>query len=235
MENVLDVIARHASVRDYTREKVSEEDLEKILWAARRAPTAWNLMPVTINVVRDDQLKASLAEAVGGQSHVANAPVFLVFSINYQKHMEAARIEGLEPSEPGLGHVMAGLVDAGIMSGWAALAAESLGYGITFIAVYSNPCRIAEILGHPKYVLPAVGLTIGRPAEHPEPRPRQPAEAVIARDAQALEGRGASVLEAYQPGRRTRLFKYVFTEGGYLDRVSERLIECLKKQGFRFP
>ncbi len=172
-ETVLDVIFSHASVRSYTSEPVSREDLERILEAARRAPTAWNLMPVYIYAVLDEKLKGELAEALGGQEHVARAPVFLVFSLDWGKLLKASEESGVEPAIPGIGHIVPGLVDVGIIAGWAGLAAESLGYGITFIAVYSNPCRVAEILGLEEYVVPVVGIALGRPAESPGPRPRQ--------------------------------------------------------------
>ena len=219
--------ARHRSVRRYSG-PVDEADLEVILEAARRAPTAWNLMPVSVQVVRDRGLLSRLADAVGGQEHVAEAPVFLVFSVDYAKVVEAARASGVEPGRPGLGHFAAALVDAGIMAGWAALAAEDLGYGVAFIAVYGNPCGVAEALGEP-----VVGLAVGRPGEEPPVRPRQPPEALV-----GFDGYGASPAEraggvaGVYGGRAARLFRYVLAPGGYLDRVGEALWECLERRGY---
>jgi len=230
---VLTQISRHASIRRYKPQDIPEEHLTIILEAARRAPTAWNLMPIHISTVRDPGLRARAAEAVGGQEHVASAPVFLVFSVDYDKILEASRQAGVEPARPGLGHFAAALVDAGIMSGWAALAAESLGYGITFIAVYSNPCGVSEALGLPGNLVPVVGLTVGVPAESPRPRKRQGPPAVYSLDNRVppVEERAREVLQVYGD-RASRLFRVVTAPGGYLDRVGGTLLECLKKKGF---
>ena len=67
------MIGKHASVRSFRPEPVDPQDLEKILEAARRAPTSWNLQPLTVTAVTDPALRKKLAEAVGGQEHVAEA------------------------------------------------------------------------------------------------------------------------------------------------------------------
>ncbi|OWJ54896.1 nitroreductase family protein [Pyrodictium delaneyi] len=234
-KSCLDIVERHASVRSFRPDPVDPKDLEKILEAARRAPTSWNLQPLTVTVVTDPMLRERLAEAVGGQKHVAEAPVFLVFSIDYHKVLEAARAAGVEPAEPGLGHLVIGALDAGIASGWAALAAEELGYGIVFIALYSNPCRIADILGLPRHVLPIVGLCVGKPAETPEPRPRHPMEVFAAENrypsSEGLTGKVASVY-----GQKAgKLYSYVLARGGYYERVGEALLQCMKERGYKPP
>ena len=229
------MIGKHASVRSFRPEPVDPQDLEKILEAARRAPTSWNLQPLTVTAVTDPALRKKLAEAVGGQEHVAEAPVFLVFSVDYHKLLEAARAAGVEPADPGLGHLVVGALDAGIASGWAALAAEELGYGVVFIALYSNPCRVADILGLPRRVIPVVGLCIGRPAEHPEPRPRHPVEVFAAENRYpSPEGMAEKVGSVY--GRKAgKLFRYVLAPGGYYESVGETLLRCMEERGYKTP
>ncbi len=232
-DTVLDVVSRHRSVRKYSGD-VDSGDLERILYAARRAPTAWNLMPVTVHVVTDRSLLEAIGDAVGGQEHVKKAPVFLVFSIDYAKILEASRKAGVEPAEPGWGHIVAALIDAGIMVGWAGLAAESLGYGVAYIAVYGASCKVAEILGLPRYVAPVVGLVVGRPGEDPAVRPRQPPESMV-----SYNGYGASPVEKAEGvksvygERAPRLFNIVTSRGGYLDRLSQEIVECLRSRGFK--
>ncbi len=223
--------ARHKSVRAYSGGP-SEEDLNTIIEAARRAPSAWNLQPYTITVVRDKGKLSKLAEAVGGQRHVAEAPVFLVFSVDLAKVYRAAREAGFEPSEPSMAHLLAALIDVGIAVGWAGLAAEDLGYGVAFIAVYSNPCRVAEIIGAPEYTLPAVGLTIGRPAEDPPVSPRQPLDALTSVDGYPSTSKAAAgVASVYRDPRR--FFGKVVAKGGYFDYIKSTLLDCALKRGFR--
>jgi len=229
----LETISRHVSIRKFRDEPVPREDLERILEAARRAPSSWNLQPVTVIAVTDKGLRRSLAEITGGQEHVAEAPVFLVFSADYHKLLEASRRAGVSVAQPGLGHFVVAAIDVGIASGWAALAAEELGYGIVFVALYADPCRVADLLGLPLHVVPLVGLAVGRPAESPEPRPRQPSEVFAAENQYPSPiDLGDKVRSIYRGGG-ARLFRYVLGPNGYYDHVAKALIECLEKRGFR--
>ncbi len=76
---MLDAIRKRASVRSYTDDPVSEEDLEEILAAALSAPTANNVRPWHILVVTDDENRAKLAQVHQWASFCAEAPVVLVF------------------------------------------------------------------------------------------------------------------------------------------------------------
>ena len=231
---VISQINKHVSIRKYQDKEIPSEHLEKILDAARRAPTAWNLMPVHISAVTDPHLKSRAADAVGGQEHVARAAVFLVFSVDYGKVLEASRKAGVEPAPLGFAHFAAALIDAGIMAGWAGLAAESLGYGVTYIAVYSNPCGVSEALGLPEELVPVVGITVGVPAENPSIRPRQPPVSVYSLDSNVppAKARAEGVLKIYS-GKEQRFFRAVVAPGGYLDRLSTSIVECLRKKGYR--
>ncbi len=224
-------MSRHVSIREFVDEEIPREHVEKILEAARRAPSAWGLQPYTVIVVEDRALKKEIAEAVGGQEHVAKAPLLLVFAIDYAKLVELSGKIGIDVSEPGLGHFVIGLVDVGIASAWASIAAEELGYGVTFIALYSNPCRIAEILNTPKYTLPVVALTIGKPAVKPKLQPRQPVKALVDYD------RYGSVEEKVNAmlGDRELMAKYrqvielALKPNTYYDNVGRNVMECIKR------
>jgi nitroreductase len=217
-------------VRRFTGDPLPEEDLEAILRASQRAPTGWNLQPVTMIVVREKSLLQQLSDIAGGQEHVASADVFIVYTVDYAKVARAAEEEGL-PVKPGLANLYEALIDAGIMAGWGLLAAESLGYGGVLVALYENPCPVVELLDMPKYTIPAVGLALGRPAENPAPRPRQRLEALAPRGSYgSVEEKAKALIEAYN-GKARRLFTYVFSPDGYYATASERLRFCLEKQG----
>ena len=228
----IETISRHASVRSYTGDPIPEEHLRRILEAARRAPTGWNLQPFTIVVVRDRGRLRELADLVGGQEHVANAAAFLVFAVDYAKIVKAAEQLGMR-IEPRLSNLYEALIDIGIAAGWAALAAESLGYGIVFIALYENPCGVAEALNMPRYVIPAAGIALGKPAEHPAPRKRQPLETLADMESYGdPEEKAKGVLETYGD-RAARLFTYIFDQEGYYSVSSELLAKCLAEKGFK--
>ncbi len=227
----IDVISRHVSIRKYTKGSIPKEHVEAIVEAARRAPSSWGLQPLTVIVVEDTGLKEKIAEAVGGQEHVAQAPVFLVFAVDYAKLVEAVRLHGLEAGRVGFGHFAAALLDIGIASGWAALAAEQLGYGITFIAVYAAACKVADILGLPHNVLPVVGLTVGKPAEKPgKLSPRQPVDAfrIVNGYGDAKEMARIMLSDENLKAKYERVLRIVLTPSGFYEKVGEELENCMR-------
>lgn len=228
-----DVMASHVSIRSFSAEPIPEEHVKEILWAAQRAPTAWGLQPFTIIMVEENDLRAKIAEAVGRQKHVEEAPLFLLFTIDYAKLVKAAELLGLKAGPVTLGHIAAALIDIGIASSWAALRAEELGYGVVYIAVYSACRRVAEILSLPKLMLPAVGLSIGRPAESPPLRPRQPLEAISVKPGSYDAEKAARMVVSGEYRDKFLLAaRYTLTPGGYYERLAGELLKCARQQGF---
>lgn len=61
--SVLDTAKARSSVRAYTRQAVEEEKLQKILEAAHVAPTAANMQPVRLVVVRSREGLSAVSES----------------------------------------------------------------------------------------------------------------------------------------------------------------------------
>ncbi len=232
MSECIGVIGSHRSIRKYRPEPVPDEDLEKILEAARRHPSSWNLQPVTVLVVKDQETKDRLARALWNQPHIREAPVFLIFAVDYLKVVKATELLGVEPVEPGQGNLVSGVMAASMSLAWAALAAESLGYGVSFIAVYGRPCRVVDLLKLPKYVLPIAGLLIGKPAENPELRPRQPIEALIAAGGYGDAEERAKRYVSADP-ELAKTLKMVMGRDGFYKEVNRDVAECIRRQGFK--
>ena len=76
--DVLEAIKERRSVRAFTDEKVSEEDVERLLEAARWAPSAGNTQPLELVVVKAVETKRKLSEAALNQTLIQKAPVVIV-------------------------------------------------------------------------------------------------------------------------------------------------------------
>ncbi len=225
-------LLNHRSIRKYKREEVNEEDLKTILEASRRAPTGWGLGWIDIIVVKDKALKNKIAELVGDQKHVSEAPVLLVFVIDYARLMRVLEKVGAVPAKPNIGFLLAGFIDAGIVSSFAAIAAENLGYGICYIAVYSALCEIAELLDLPPGSLPVIGLTIGVPEENPGLRPRVSIRVLVDFNKYSnIEEKVDETLTQLR-GYMEDTWKLVLSRNGVYESVGDKLLECLRKQGF---
>ena len=72
--NILDIAKQRFSVRNYLTKEISQETLETILEAAHVAPTAANMQPVKLLVVKSDEAKEKLAKA----ANIYSAPVAII-------------------------------------------------------------------------------------------------------------------------------------------------------------
>ena len=78
-DRLLEFLNSHASVRRYTEEPVTDEQIDRIIETAQRAPTSSNMQAYSIIVVRDPKKKDRLADLSGNQQHVRLCPVMLIF------------------------------------------------------------------------------------------------------------------------------------------------------------
>ena len=76
--DVFEALFTRRSIRKFTAEPVSDEDLQLVLKAAMCAPSAHNKQPWHFVVVRDKALLASIAERHPYAKKAAEAPVGIV-------------------------------------------------------------------------------------------------------------------------------------------------------------
>lgn len=69
---------RRRAIRDFDGEPVSDEDMRAILEAALLAPSSGGLQPFELHWVRDEALRARVAEACNGQRAAASAAALVV-------------------------------------------------------------------------------------------------------------------------------------------------------------
>jgi nitroreductase len=76
--DILPEILERRSVRSYKTDPVEPEKLERILQAARLAPSAKNRQEWRFIAVRDGSRRQKIQSAAFGQDHVGQAPVIVV-------------------------------------------------------------------------------------------------------------------------------------------------------------
>ena len=77
-ENVLDVIHKRRTIRRYTAEDVSDEQVRQLLVAAQAAPSVMNRRPWHFVVSRDPKVKKLVAEGLRIHPYVEQAPVLII-------------------------------------------------------------------------------------------------------------------------------------------------------------
>ncbi|MCK9524771.1 MAG: nitroreductase family protein [Limnochordia bacterium] len=163
MNPVFETIQERTSLRRYKDAPIRDEDLDALLSATLRAPTAGNMMLYSVLIVKDQETKKTLSKTCDNQPFIAKAPLVLVFLADYQRWFDYYRLSDVaELREPDVGDLFLAMDDAIIAAQTAVLAAESLGVGTCYIGDIMENYEIhRELLQLPDYVFPAAMLTLG--------------------------------------------------------------------------
>ncbi len=167
--DVFEAIEARRSIRSFTDKKVSDEDVMKILDAARQAPSAGNLQPWEFIVVRDGKIKRALAEAALEQHFIEEAPVVIVACADKSR---SSRRYGSR------GSTLYCIQDTGAAIQNLHLAAYALGLGTCWVGSFSE-AKTRKLLELPLNVRPVAIIPVGYPAEKPKPRNRRPLTDIV--------------------------------------------------------
>lgn len=180
MNETINTLLSHRSVRSYLDKPVDEKHLDLIVQAVQAAPNWINGQQFSIIAVKDPVRKKRMAELCGNQKHIEEAPVFLVFCADFYRTYLSSQMENTSLNiTQDIDTLIVGVTDVGIALGTAVAAAESLGLGTVPIGgIRRNALKVIEELKLPEYVIPISGLCVGYPTHEHEQKPRLPKEAV---------------------------------------------------------
>ena len=154
---ILDNILSRKSVRAYTDQDVTPEQVETILKAAMAAPSGMNVQAWRFVVVREQATKDKLA--IGFNKMIAKAPVVIVVCGKTTGNMGGENHNWTADCAAATENLL--------------LAVESLGLGAVWTACYPYDDRMnptIEALGLPKNVTPYCIVPIGHPAGKDKPK-----------------------------------------------------------------
>ena len=162
---VLESLLGHRSIRAFQETPLAKGIVPLLVAAAQSAPTTAHIQPWSVLVVEDAELRNKLAELSGGQPHIRQAPLFLVWLLDFARLRRIAQRHGINPEGlSSLGTFEFGLGDALIAAQNTVVAAESLGLGTVYIGAFRRRTEeVWSLLDLPKEVLPVVGLAVGYP------------------------------------------------------------------------
>jgi len=167
--DVYEAIRTRCSVRAYEAKDIEAEKLQRILDAARLAPTARNDQDWKLLVARDPAVRKALAEAAE-QPFVGQAPVVLaIVALNPKRMMHCG--------------VPAGPVDCAIVLDHITLAAVTEGLGTCWIGHFLQDAA-RKALGVPASAEIIELMPLGYPAGGVEAKekPRKPIEELVSYD-----------------------------------------------------
>lgn len=155
MNDFMTLAKSRYSVRSYQSRPVEQEKIEKILEAARIAPTACNNQPQKIYVVTSEEGHKALAEVT---PCTFGAPVVFVIGYDITRSAKGMIYEGYD----------FGNTDAAIACTHMMLEATELGLGTCWVG-YFNEAKVKAALGIPEEVRIRDLLPVGYMAENAVP------------------------------------------------------------------
>ena len=154
---VLDNIHARKSVRSYTDEPVTPEQVETLLRAAMAAPSGKNVQPWRFVVVTQLETKKKLA--IGFNKMIAKAPVVIVVCGKTTNMLGGTNNNWTADCAAATENLL--------------IAVQAMGLGAVWTAAYPYPERIAvlrETLGLPENVSPYCVVPVGYPAGEDQPK-----------------------------------------------------------------
>lgn len=160
MENFQDLIINRRSIRRYTTDEISADDVKTILQAALMAPTSKNSRPWQFVLVEDSAKLEALSKCKdNGATPVAHCSLAIVVAVD------------VEASDPWI-------EDAAIAATYIQLQAQDLGLGSCWIQVrgrytdsdMESETYVQNLLGMPDTILPVCIITLGHPDEKRNPQ-----------------------------------------------------------------
>lgn len=213
---------RHRSHREYRPDPVPDEQLQRLVDAARHASTSSFIQAYAVIAVTDPDRRAECARLCGGQRHIGTAPVFFAVCADLHKLAVACVRHGTALQAQSFELFLQATVDAALLGQNLQLAAEAEGLGACMIGAARNrPIELAQLLGLPRHCFVVFGMTVGVPADEPVARGRMPLSGVLHRERYDT-GCIDAVLDGADAGMRAWAQRTNREGGGYSGRpVSE--------------
>ncbi|MEK5639625.1 hypothetical protein BK138_23100 [Paenibacillus rhizosphaerae] len=244
MNEVIQLIRQHRSIRKFTNTPLTGEQIEAIVEAAQMAPSSAHMQPFSIIGVTDRELRKKIA-LHSENPWIDECGYFFIFCADFHRMMLAAGPDYQDKMSRNLNYsyfYQTSVLSAALALQNANLAAQSMGLGAVIIGgINSALPELDEWLDLPDFVIPLVGLAVGVPDEFPEQKPRLPRSAVFFenqydRDLKVQVDKYDREIEEYY-GVRTNNKQKVSWSGKFISKLDRDLplggyTQYVKSKGF---
>ena len=167
---LMELIETRRSIRSYKNQEIEEDKLDYVLQAFRKAPSAKNLQPWKLVVIKNKKILKDIAIACNNQTFMEEAPVIIAACA---KEEEAYGTMG--------GYMNSYPIDIAIALEHLILAATEKGLGTCWIGAFKEQL-VKDILGVPENVRVVALTPLGYPAREASVRGRKPLTEIISYD-----------------------------------------------------
>ena len=162
--DLLDAIGKRRSIRNYRKQDLPHGTVEKLLEAARLAPSAGNVQPWEFVVATTQKTKTDVSYAAYGQKNLQEASVVIVVCADEKRAAE---------SYGDRGKTLYCIQDTAAAIQNLLLTACSLGLGACWVGAFKED-QVKKVINVPKHLRPVALIPVGYPDEVPHARPRRP-------------------------------------------------------------
>ena len=222
----LALLLNHRSVRAYLPDALPAGTIETLVAAAQSASSSSNLQVWSVVAVQDPERKARLAALAGAQKHIVEAPLLLVWLIDFDRLSQLANDRGV-PDEAldYLETFLLGAVDTSLAAQNAVTALESLGLGAVYVGgIRNQPAEVAAELDLPPRMFPLFGLVVGKPdpARPASIKPRLPQTSILFHETYAWTSAQREAARRYDERLRSFQREQGMTERDWTEQAGDR-------------
>ena len=179
MNETINLMKSHSSVRRFKDERIPDADLQAIIEAGSAASSWKNFQSYSIIVVQSEEKKQALYNLTP-QPAILQADAILLFVGDHNRASKAAELHQADFDARGPENLLISSVDAALAGQNAMLAAESLGYGGVFIGMIRHSAlALAALFALPDYTYPVFCIALGVPNQHFPVKPRLNLESFV--------------------------------------------------------
>jgi nitroreductase len=159
-----EAISKRRSVRSYKKQDLPQGTVEKLLDAARQAPSAGNVQPWEFVVLSTQKTKTDISFAAYGQKSLQEASVVIVVCADEKRAAEAYGARGktlycFQDTAAAIQNIL--------------LTACSMGLGTCWMGAFKED-EVRKVINAPPHMRPVALIPVGYPNEALDPRPRRP-------------------------------------------------------------
>lgn len=167
MNQKLELFFKRRSIRAFSKQKISEEDLHSLLEAGMAAPSACAKDPVRFIIIDKPEIQNAIAEFLPNGKFLPEAPLGIVVLGDLNSAHANSESYMLQDCAAAIENIL--------------LATTALELGACWLGVHPREDRIAGISKYfnlPANIIPVSVIALGHPAETKEPRTRYNPSAV---------------------------------------------------------
>ncbi len=173
--SILPQLFNHRSIRQFTTEPLTADEVTTLVKAAQHAPTSTFSQQYSLLSITDSTLKHAIGDITGHHWLESAGHYFIVIADQY-RNRQLAQQAGVDPAIlHSTDKFLASVFDAAIATENIVIAGESMGLGSTIMgSILNDAGRLIELLHLPELTFPLLGIAIGHPEHTPDLKPRLP-------------------------------------------------------------